>query len=525
MNNIEENEDSNLDNLKEEDKLILKTPQKLYKIKGGKKLPQKELFFSEDLTKIFYENNQKKWFDLSKLTEVYNGSEHSHNNEIIKYLKSNPSDEPFKNNFISLIFDNNQVDLMSDNLDSAMKWYKAIKNLISIYKKSNKDIKKDKELVKIENKIKDMTQNIWEILYENWSAFCNFLIIKLKERNSIDTSLQKSTNLSENLKKLSYKNSINYLKLLESKLKKSKEIDYSDYIYLFHMGLPNLIRKTIWETLIGNSCGIFSNTYELMLKKIPAVNFKNLSINNSKDKVYNPDNLSNLIIKEIIEVNHLFIKEEANLQMKPIEAMNKVYNIARSFWILRPDIPFNKSVVAIIYLLLFVFEDENITFCNVINLIYSNILQIFMGNDEEIKIYSIFFNSLLEKYLPKIANQFKKLEITPELYMIPWFEELFTKTLRVNLLYRIFDIFLLNGEYILFSVGLSIIKALEDEFLNLTINEIFKVLQRFDENFSELDFIEILNSFSNTKNDVSEWKSSNFINKQKINLVLSLNPY
>ena len=308
-------------------------------------------------------------------------------------------------------------------------------------------------------------------------------------------------------------------------MKKSKELDDSDYIYLFHMGLPNLIRKTIWETLIGNSCGIFSNTYELMLKKIPAVNFKNLSINNSKDKVYNPDNLSNLIIKEIIEVNHLFIKEEANLQMKPIEAMNKVYNIARSFWILRPDIPFNKSLVAIIYLLLFVFEDENITFCNLINLIYSNILQIFMGNDEEIKIYSIFFSELLEKYLPKIANQFKKLEITPELYMIPWFEELFTKTLSVNLLYRIFDIFLLNGEYILFSVGLSIIKALEDEFLNLTINEIFKVLQRFDENFSELDFIEILNSFSNTKNDVSEWKSSNFINTQKINLVLSLNPY
>ena len=66
---------------------------------------------------------------------------------------------------------------------------------------------------------------------------------------------------------------------------------------------------------------------------------------------------------------------------------------------------------------------------------------------------------------------------------------------------------------------------MEDEFLNLTINEIFKVLQRFDENFSELDFIEILNSFSNTKNDVSEWKSSNFINTQKINLVLSLNPY
>ena len=179
MNDVEENEDSNLDSLKEEDKLILKTPQKLYRIKGGKKLSQKEYFFSEDVTRIYYENNQKKWFDLSKLKEIYNGSDHSHNNEVLKYLKSNPSEEPFKNNFISLIFESNQVDLMSDNLDSAMKWYKAIKNFISIYKKSNKDIKKDEELAKIENEIKDMTQSIWEAIYENYASFCNFLIIKL----------------------------------------------------------------------------------------------------------------------------------------------------------------------------------------------------------------------------------------------------------------------------------------------------------------------------------------------------------
>ena len=53
MNDVEENEDSNLDSLKEEDKLILKTPQKLYRIKGGKKLSQKEYFFSEDLTRIY----------------------------------------------------------------------------------------------------------------------------------------------------------------------------------------------------------------------------------------------------------------------------------------------------------------------------------------------------------------------------------------------------------------------------------------------------------------------------------------
>ena len=515
ISDIEEDKDFNL---KDEDKLILKTPQKLYKIKGAKKSSQKECFINEDFTKIYYDKNQKNFFDLSKLKEIYNGSDHSHNSEILKYLKNNPSEEQFKNNFISLIFENNQVDLMSDNLDSAMKWYKAIKNLISIYKKSNKNIKKDEEITQIENDITNMKLSIWENMFENWKIYYNFLIIKLKERNSITISSQKSANSSDNSKKSSYKNTINSLKSLEGKLKKVKEIDYSEFIYLYQMGLPHFIRKNIWQTLIGNSCGIISTTYEKMLKKIPAVNFKNIDMNSPKDKVYNPDNLSNLIIKEIIEVNSLFIKEETNKKMNKIITMNKVYNISRSFWVLRPDIPFNKSLITIIYLLLFVFEEEPNTFCNVINLICSNILQIFIGNDEEIKVYSSFFNSLLEKYSPKIANQFKKLEITPELYMIPWFEDLFTKTFNLNLLYRIFDLFLLNGEYILFSVGLSIIKALEDEFLNLTINEIFKALQRFNESFSEFEFMELVNSFSNIKYDVSEWKSDNSLATEKINL-------
>ena len=96
------------------------------------------------------------------------------------------------------------------------------------------------------------------------------------------------------------------------------------------------------------------------------------------------------------------------------------------------------------------------------NLICSNIFPIFIGDENELKIYTDFFNDLFEKYLPKIAYHFNKMQITPELYLIPWFEELFTKTFSVNLLYRIFDIFLLNGEFILFSVGLSIIKAFED---------------------------------------------------------------
>ena len=110
------------------------------------------------------------------------------------------------------------------------------------------------------------------------------------------------------------------------------------------------------------------------------------------------------------------------------------------------------------------------------------------------------------------------MEITPELYLIPWLEEFFTKTFNLNILNHIFDLFLIDGEYILFQAGLSIIKLLEDELPNSTINEIFKSLKRVSNDITQINFMYIFQSFDKVKKDVSEWKSENEIAKQKLKL-------
>ena len=79
-----------------------------------------------------------------------------------------------------------------------------------------------------------------------------------------------------------------------------------------------------------------------MKKRIPKILFNNIDLNNPKEKKYITDALSDKIIKEIIEVNQLFIVDEAN-------------NVTRSFWNFRQDISYNKSLINIAYLFLFVF--------------------------------------------------------------------------------------------------------------------------------------------------------------------------
>ena len=516
---INDDEDYYINNLKEEDKTILKTPQKLYRINKGKKSDIREYVFTDNLTKLYYKAKPKKFLDISKLLDVFNGSEHSHNSDILKYLKSNPDEEPFSVNFVSLIFESEQLDLMSDNLDSAMKWYKAVKNLYLLSKIRNKPSNENKIISQFETEIKELINNIWEFILNKWNIYGGYLTIKLMERNIYTNNASlKITNQFE-IKKFSDKNKKSFLKSIEAKLSKEKEIDYSDFINLYYIGLPNQTRKNIWQILIGNSCGITKNTYEIYKRKIPSINFKNINANkNTVDKIYSNDNTSKQIIQEIIKITVIFSEEIAKKNLDKNDMMNKVYNISRSFCIFRQDLTFNKNIISIIYTLLFIFEEEEDTFICVINLICSNLFSIFIGDENEIKAYSNFFNSLLKKYIPKISNLFEKMEITPELYLIPWLEEFYTKTFDLNILNHIFDLFLINGEYILFQTGLSIIKLLEDELANSTINEIFKSLKRISNDINEIDFMYIFQSFDKVKKDVAEWKAENEIAKQKSKL-------
>ena len=511
-------DDEDLNNMKEEDKAILKTPQKLYRINKGKKSELREYVFTDNFSRLYYLKKPKKLIDISKLLEIYNGSEHSHNIEISKYLKNNPSDEQFSSNFVSLIFEDGQFDFMSDNLDSVLKWYKAIKNLMALNRSKKNRFKHENKVKQFENEIKQLTSDIWEAIINKWNIYGAYIIIKLMERNKLIFNITKDIYQIDNSKKLSYKSIHNFLKSIEQKISKDKEIEYSDFINLYYVGLPDFTRKGIWKILIGNPCGILPTTYDQIKKKIPKILFNNLDLNNPEGKKYSTDALSDKIIKEIIEVNPLFIFDEANNDMDKKDVMEKIYNVTRSFWSFRQDIPYNKSLINIAYLFLFVFREEDEIFINLVNVICTNILPIFVGIDNEIKNYSNFFNYLLDNYLKKIHKQFQKMEITPELYMIPWFEELFTKTFNLNMLYHIFDLFLLNGEYILFQTSLSIIKSLEDDLPNLTINEILKTLQRFPENISETFFMYTMYNFDGIKKEVSGWKSQNDIANQKSNL-------
>lgn len=503
----------NLKEFTEEDKKILKTPHKFYKISGTNKSNQREYLVNEDLTKLYCSQKPKKQISLSNLTNVYNGINHNFNSNIKKFLKSNPSEEQFSGNFISLVFgtERKQLDLMSDDLESALLWFKAIKSLLN----SNDKGTKKENANSFENSVKQEIKKIWTIIINNWDFYGKYLLSKLMERNRQIIHKEEKPNNNIDQKNISFKQIETFLKNINAKISKVKEIESNEFSNFYSLGIPEDIRKNIWQILIGNPYVIYENSYEHIKKQIVKIDFNNIDLNNITNNNFCQDYISNNIINDIFEIKDYFFAQKSDVKLDKNSIMAKVYNISRGFFIFRPDIPFNKSIISITFLLLFVFEDETRTFINVVNLICSNILKILIGDKKEIKLSCRFFQTLLAKYLPKIEKHFSKLEITPQLYMIPWFEELFSRTIDYKLLSHIIDLYLINGEYVLYQTSLTILKSFEEDLISLTINDIFKILQKFPENATESFFIYRMRNFSSVKKDFFEWKIQNEIDSQK----------
>ena len=72
---------------------------------------------------------------------------------------------------------------------------------------------------------------------------------------------------------------------------------------------------------------------------------------------------------------------------------------------------------------------------------------------------------LLRKFMPKIYDKLVEFNINPTMYASQWFFTCFSNCLSFNIVVRIFDCFLLEGEKIIYRVALALFKLKEKSLL------------------------------------------------------------
>jgi hypothetical protein len=337
-----------------------------------------------------------------------------------------------------------------------------------------------------------------------------------KKNSSIYISLNKNSIIEE---KTTFNLEERERFLIDAKSKLfENNLDYNEFLYFYSYGLPNKIREKLWTILIGNSSGINKKLYNKYKESIKAINFEDIikEYDHNKNNIIKDDNNKdkkkfNQKISDILDLKDVFI---ITYTINPNRILSSVYTITQVFFLMRPDCKYNKSIISLSYLFVLVFKDEYLSFCNLYNLICSSsILEYYHKNEKFIGSRIKFFDQLLKSKIPKICKHFNNLDISSELFLVSWFETIFSLALDYNTLRRIFDLYLLNGEYILFQVAITIIKIQEDELLNFTISDIFKVLKKLPKEYKEDIFMEKLYS-----NDIyleyDNWVKSQAIESQ-----------
>ena len=504
----------NLYSFTKQDQEILSKIQKFYKLVGNGVLHEREFLVYDNFTKLIWgknvdENNIKgnlHYILINDIFDVFNGIEHSDN--IKKYVKSNPKEGKEKNNFITIISNKKELNIKSDSLQTALLWYKALKSLV--LKTKNENFKKSSKVInEMNTQFKLKLDELWkDFILPKWNIYGNYILIKLKKRNKIQVE-KEANNPKKNIDTI--------IKDTEN----DKNLEYSDFLEFFYLGLPTFCRGTIWKILIGNTCYITETLYENYLSQVEPQNFNAFDIKYHEDinTIFNHEFNINQMISDIIKAKDFFLSELINLNIDQEQIMNESYNILRIFFLIRNDLVYKKSIVPLIFVFLMVEENEYNAFCNLYNLICNNdIIKLYIGDEDYINKNVAFFSDLVKKYLPKIHQHFSNLEIEHELYFVPWFSEIFSSSMNYKLLLRVLDLYLINGEYILFQIALTILAVQEDDLLDLAISEIFKILKKLSSKYKEDFFLEKMKNFDSVKEEYNKWKNENELGTQKLQL-------
>jgi len=516
---------TNSNNFSIDDKQLLSKINKFSLITGSSDGQVVNFVAFDDCKKIAYgkgiEQNQKsykKYIEINQINGIYNGIDYSEN--IKKYIKAHPMEENDANSFFTIIYNNHKdkIDIKTFEEYNGLLWYKAMKSLLKQVKHSLYNDKVVMEMKQL-NDINLQIEKIWDdnILIK-MNDYSKFITLRCSEKNNYFLTVIKNpekykNNLIDERKPYSFEE-INIF--LKDKVK--SDLDYYEFLTLCSLGFPEKMRKNLWKTFINNKVIVSEELYLNYKRDIDriAVDFK--MYEKETNFQINSDYQLNQMIFDIVKSKYFFIIEITKKKLDAEKIMKDVYYVVCIFNLVKMDVPYNKGIIAITYFLLISGFTDFECFNFLMNLITGNLCRIYVGESEYTKNIIDFFDGLLKKYSERVYDYFKKLQISTELYLVDWIEKLFTQTIKYDTLLHIFDLYVINGDHILFQTAITIIKLLEEDILNFTVSEIFKKLKRFPTQFTEMDFFKQFKSYNCIKDDYVKWNMSNELQFQKIAL-------
>eukprot|EP01091_Cochliopodium_minus_P000475 TRINITY_DN1043_c1_g1_i1.p1 TRINITY_DN1043_c1_g1~~TRINITY_DN1043_c1_g1_i1.p1 ORF type:complete len:394 (-),score=122.33 TRINITY_DN1043_c1_g1_i1:99-1280(-) len=258
---------------------------------------------------------------------------------------------------------------------------------------------------------------------------------------------------------------------------------------LIWKGIPPTLRGKAWPLLVGNQLKLTKELYQIHCKRAQETSEKKQM--EKKEGEINHEDTVNLIP---VDIGRTF--PQLGFFQEGGPSHDQLKFVLQAYVCFRPDIGYVQGMSFIAAHLLLQMTPEKSFIC-MANMLSQNIFNAFFTfNMVKIRKYCLIYEDLIRSYLPDVHKQFEELQVKSDMYLIDWVMTIFTKSLPLEIVGRIWDIYLFDGDIVIFRVALTVLAYRKEFLASGEFGEILKYLNRpssfqLDEN----TFFEILQNY------------------------------
>ncbi|CAF0735759.1 unnamed protein product [Adineta ricciae] len=260
---------------------------------------------------------------------------------------------------------------------------------------------------------------------------------------------------------------------------------------LWWHGLPPRVRGKVWKMAIGNELGItyelFSQLQQMAKEKLEETRQAEDARSNHSASPQLPTTVSHSTETtssyfELIQldVSRTFPQLGLFQQNGPYHEYLELLLCIYVYFC--PEIGYvqGQAFLAAMFLLNLDLYDSFICFSNLMHRSYFQTFYRFNNMEK----YLELFNQLLNFHLPKLSAHFIEMSIEPNCFALDWFFTIYSKSLPLDVVSRIWDMFFRDGDAFIFRTAIAILSLYEERLCQLDTFHCLQFLTRLPDDLN-----------------------------------------
>ncbi|KAK6185697.1 hypothetical protein SNE40_007874 [Patella caerulea] len=254
---------------------------------------------------------------------------------------------------------------------------------------------------------------------------------------------------------------------------------------LWWYGLPPSVRGKVWKLALGNELNVTAELYEICIgraeERIKLMQDSE-SMSSYDPSAETPSNKEDSVKVIRLDVSRTF--PQLCIFQKGGPYHDLLHSLLGAYATYRPDVGYvqGMSFIAGILLLNLEAADAFICFANLLNRPCQ--VTFFRMDENMMKAYYNTFEEFFKENLPVLYEYFLKQNMTPNLYLIDWIFLMYSKSLPLDVVCRVWDVIWRDGEEFIFRTALGILKTYEKTLLGMDFIHIAQFLTKLPEDIS-----------------------------------------